>query len=106
MATSPALDASTWLATEGTLAQGPDESMSRQDVRQAFQSFVGQSFYSQLLGAMRKTVDKPAYFHGGRGEEVFRAQLDQILGEKMAQNNGSELADRWLELQFPSSRPR
>jgi hypothetical protein len=54
------------------------------EVQQAFQDFVGQTFFSQLLSAMRKTVHKPAYFHGGRAEEIFQGQLDQVLAEKLS----------------------
>ena len=36
--------------------------------REAFDRFVGGTFFRQLLGAMQKTVGKPAYFHGGQGE--------------------------------------
>lgn len=53
-------------------------------LRGAFDSFVGETFYSQMLASMRKTVGKPAYFYGGRAEEVFQGQLDQILAEDMS----------------------
>ena len=53
-------------------------------LKKAFQDFVGQTFFGQMLSAMRKTVDKPAYLHGGRTEEVFQAQLDQVLSEKLS----------------------
>src|SRR5258708_4285527 len=68
------------------------------EVRKAFDSFVGEVFYGQMLKAMRQTVDKPAYFHGGRGEEVFQSQLDQILSEKMAASSGASLSGPMFEL--------
>ena len=43
------------------------------ELRERFTQFVGETFYGQMIKAMRSTVGKPAYFHGGRGEEVFRA---------------------------------
>ncbi len=52
--------------------------------REAFDDFVGQTFFGQMLKAMRSTVGKPAYFHGGQAEEIFRGQLDQVLAEKMS----------------------
>jgi Rod binding domain-containing protein len=58
-----------------------------QKTREAFDSFVGQTFYGQMLKAMRSTVDKPAYFHGGRAEEVFQSQLDEMLSENMSKAN-------------------
>lgn len=56
----------------------------RPSIREAFDDFVGQSFYGQLIGSMRKTVGKPAYLHGGRAEEVFQSQMDQQLAEHIS----------------------
>ena len=68
------------------------------EARDAFQSFVGQSLFGQLLRAMRKTVGKPAYFHGGRTEEVFQQQLDQVLAEKIAETSAARVAEPMYEL--------
>lgn len=67
-------------------------------LREAFDDFVGQTFFQQMLGAMRKTVDKPAYFHGGRAEEVFQGQLDQVLSEYMTDASAAEFTDPLFEL--------
>ena len=67
-------------------------------LHQAFNAFVGQTFYGQMLQAMRKTVDKPAYFHGGNGEEIFQRQLDRVVGEKLANANGSQLSGAMYRL--------
>lgn len=77
-----------------SLAAGAAES----EVRKAFDSFVGEVFYGQMLSAMRKTVGEPAYFHGGRAEEVFQGQLDQMLGEKLAEASASEFTGPMFEL--------
>lgn len=74
------------------------------ELREAFTSFVGQTFYSQLLGSMRKTVDKPAYFHGGRAEEVFQGQLDQTLAEDMTKASADQFTGPMFEL-FMLGRP-
>lgn len=74
---------------------------SAQELRDAFGKFVGQSVFSQMLASMRQTVGKPAYFHGGQGEEVFRGQLDQVLSEKMAASGDGSLAERMFQQQFP-----
>lgn len=84
------LDASTPANNE----QGKDDG----ELRKAFESFVGESFYGQLFQAMRKTVGKPAYFHGGRAEETFQAQLDQLLTEKMSQCGTGGFSDSMYEL--------
>ena len=62
-------------------------------LRQAFDAFVGEAFFAQTLKSMRKTLGKPAYFHGGRAEEVFGQQLDQILAEKIGKNNAGRMAN-------------
>ncbi len=69
-----------------------------QETREAFESFVGQTMFGQMLAAMRKTVDKPAYFHGGRAEEVFRQQLDQVLAEKLSDASAKQFAEPMYEL--------
>ncbi len=68
------------------------------ELREAFDSFVGQTFFQQMLGAMRATVDKPAYFHGGRAEEVFQNQLDQVLSEHMTEAAADDFTDPLFEL--------
>lgn len=70
----------------------PDPNKLRLDgdgeVRETFQEVLGELLFGQMLKAMRKTVGKPAYFHGGRGEDIFTQQLDQILSQKMAEADG------------------
>ena len=67
-------------------------------VREVFEEFVGQTFYGQMLSSMRKTLGKPAYFHGGRGEEVFQGQLDQILAERLSEASASQFTGPMFEL--------
>ena len=64
----------------------------------AFGSFVGQTLFGQMLKAMRKTVGEPAYFHGGRGEEIFREQLDRVLAEKMSDVCSDKFSQPMFEL--------
>jgi Rod binding domain-containing protein len=71
------------------------------ELRQHFTQFVGETFYGQMIKAMRSTVGKPAYFHGGRGEEVFRAQLDQTLSQHMTAATADRFADPMFQRQFP-----
>ncbi|MCA9123753.1 MAG: rod-binding protein [Planctomycetaceae bacterium] len=68
------------------------------ELREAFDNFVGQTFFQQMLSAMRKTVDKPAYFHGGRTEEVFQGQLDQVLSEHMSKATADQFTDPLFDL--------
>jgi hypothetical protein len=73
-------------------------------LREAFDTFVGETFYGTLLKSMRKTLDKPAYFHGGRAEEIFQGQLDQTLAEEMTKANAEHFTGPMFEL-FQLSRP-
>jgi len=73
--------------------QSPDAAF-----REAFDSFVGEVFFGQMLKAMRKTVGKPAYFHGGQTEEIFQQQLDQVLGEKLAKTSAGKFSGPMFEL--------
>ena len=68
------------------------------ELREAFDTFVGQTFYGQLLKAMRSTVNKPAYFHGGRAEEVFQSQLDQLLIEEVSHASAERVSDPMFDL--------
>lgn len=71
------------------------------EVRETFQQFVGETFFGQMLKAMRATTGKPAYLHGGRAEEVFRGQLDQTLAEEMTKASASKFAGPMFKQQFP-----
>ncbi len=77
-----------------------DEQKSSDDskLREAFDSFVGQTFFSQMISSMRKTVGKSAYFHGGRAEEIFQSQLDQVLSERMAEVSADQFTGPMFEL--------
>ena len=72
----------------------PDESQ----LRETFGQFVGEAFFGQLMKAMRSSVGKPAYFHGGRAEEVFQGQLDQVLAEKISESSADRFAGPMFEL--------
>jgi Rod binding domain-containing protein len=67
-------------------------------LHQAFNDFVGETFYSQMLQSLRKSVGKSSRFHGGRGEEVFTGQLDQVLAQKLAKTNGDKLSGAMYRL--------
>jgi hypothetical protein len=82
-------------------SQAGEEGKAGQDgeeLRVAFQSFVGQTLFGQMLKAMRKTQKQPAYFHGGQTEEIFRQQLDQVLAEKLSDASGDKLSGPMFDL--------
>lgn len=73
-------------------------------LHKTFNSFVGQTMFGQMIKAMRKTVGKPAYLHGGMAEDIFQQQLDQILGEKLSTVCGAQLGDPMFKLSQLSRR--
>ena len=72
-----------------------------QAVQETFRTFVGEAFFGQMIKAMRSTQGKPAYFHGGHAEEVFRGQLDQTLAQEMTAASADRIADPMFRQQFP-----
>jgi len=66
-------------------------------LRKAFDSFVGETFYGQILKEMRKNVGKPA-FGGSQAEEMFTERLDQTLATKMANSSGHKLTGAMYNL--------
>jgi Rod binding domain-containing protein len=79
--------------SKSTNAQGQD-----QELRANFENFVGETMFGQMLKSMRKSQHKSAYFHGGRAEEVFQQQLDQVLAQKMSHASADKLAGPMYEL--------
>lgn len=83
------------------VASAEEQITKAEEVREAFRSFIGESFYGQMFKSMRSTQDKPAYFHGGQAEEVFRGQLDQTLAQEMTKSSADQFADPMFRQQFP-----
>lgn len=54
-------------------------------LRRAIDQLVGSVFYGAMLRSLRASTMKGEYGHGGHGEEVFQAQLDQIIAERAGQ---------------------
>ncbi len=69
--------------------------------KEKFTEFVGTTFFGQMIKAMRTSVGKSAYFHGGQAEEVFRGQLDQTLAEHMTKATAEQFAEPMFNLQHP-----
>lgn len=73
----------------------------RDSLRETFTQFVGETFFGQMIKAMRSTVGKAAYFHGGRAEEVFQGQLNQAMAEHLTKVSASRISEPMFERQFP-----
>jgi hypothetical protein len=95
-ATVPSRDFNPGLQKSVQAAKGSPE-----EVRRQFTQFVGEAFFGQMIKAMRATTGKPAYFHGGRGEEVFQGQLDQKLAEHLTEASADCFAEPMFARQFP-----
>ena len=74
------------------------EKADQTELRTAFDSFVGEVFFGQMMESMRKSVGKPAYMHGGRGEEVFQKQLDQMFSQEMTKSSASSFTGPMFDL--------
>ena len=62
-------------------------------LRDAVGETIGSVFYGTLLSTMRDSSLKGKYGHGGRGEEVFAAQMDGILAAEMGKATRGGLGD-------------
>ena len=82
---------STGLNTKPTTG-GSDE------LKQAFQDFVGKTFFSQMIASMRSTQQESAYFNGGQAEKIFQGQLDQILTDEITKASSSQIAEPMYRL--------
>jgi peptidoglycan hydrolase FlgJ len=78
----------------------------KDELRENFTKFFGETFYGQMIKSLRSTVGKPAYFHGGQAEEVFRGQLDQTLTEHLTEATADRFAEPLLKQQFPQYRDK
>jgi len=71
-------------------AQQPDDN---KELRDAVAMMFGQVFFGQMMKSMRSTLEGPAYIHGGSAEEIFQSQLDQVIGERMANAQGGQMSE-------------
>ncbi|HZZ26861.1 MAG TPA: rod-binding protein [Pirellulales bacterium] len=67
-------------------------------LRDSFDSFVGETFYGQMIKSMQKMHDKPAFMYGGRAEEAFQSQLDQTWAEQMSKATAHTFTDSMYNL--------
>lgn len=69
------------------------EAADLQRLRDTAGEAMGNVFFGTMLSAMRSTTLKGEYGHGGRGEEVFSAQLDGILAQQMGKSSQLDLGE-------------
>jgi hypothetical protein len=102
---SPAAGAQPTAEESGTArvvsdVKGLDRSEAKEgdELKEAFQNFVGQTMFSQMISSLRSSQEGSAYFNGGRAEKIFQGQLDQILSEEMTKASASQLAEPMYDL--------
>ncbi|MEQ1825531.1 MAG: rod-binding protein [Pirellula sp.] len=83
---------------EGGIKNNSQAGNESEDLRKAFQDFVGQTLFSQMIASMRKTQEGAAYFDGGQAEKIFQGQLDQILSQELSDASASKISDPMFKL--------
>lgn len=66
-------------------------------LRRVIGQVVGRTFYGTLLKQMRESSVRGAIGHGGRGEEVFSAQLHDLLAERIGASQAKGLSDAMVK---------
>ena len=73
------------------LGAGQGSRLQRLD--EAAKQIVGSVFYGTMLKTMRESEMRGNFGHGGRGEEVFAAQLDGVIAERAGKASQGGLAE-------------
>ena len=100
-AASAAATLDTYQRSDGSVATRNDSVKQTEEdkkLRDVLHQVVGQTLFGQMLKAMRSTQEKNPYFDGGRAEEIFQSQLDQVLVEHMTQATSRNLSEPMYKL--------
>lgn len=62
-------------------------------LRQMSEEMVGATFFGQMLKSSRNSPLKGTFGHGGRGEDVFGAQLDLELARRAGRGMKNSLSE-------------
>ena len=73
---------------------------------EAFDQFVGDTFFRQMLKSLRSTTGKPAFLHGGQAEEIFQSQMDELLITDMVKATQDSFSGDLFKQQFPGHAPK
>jgi len=86
-------DAVNRLNLDPTSVGGVSPERRRAILRQAVDEMIGVTFYAPMLGMARNNALKGEIGHGGRGEEIFAAQLDMELARRVGQAGRNSLSE-------------
>jgi Rod binding domain-containing protein len=82
-----------------------DSTPTRPLLPEAFDQFVGDTFFRQMLKSLRSTTGKPAFMHGGQAEVMFQSQMDEILITDMAKATRDSFSGELFKQQFMNHDP-
>jgi hypothetical protein len=68
------------------------------ELKEKFQEFVGQTFFTELIKSLRTSQQGAAYFNGGQAEKVFQGQFDQMMSEHLSEASAQSISDPMFEL--------
>jgi hypothetical protein len=68
-------------------------SARQRKLKTAVDELVGTLFFGQVFKMVRESSLKGKYGHGGRGEEIFSAQLHDLLAKKMGRSSNLGISD-------------
>ncbi len=90
----PALPLETEKAEVGDKQKAKEEKL----LKEKFQQFVGQTFFSEMIKSLRTSQQGAAYMNGGQAEKVFQAEFDQTLSEHLSEASAASISDPMFEL--------
>lgn len=96
--TSPSTTISSGQSVPNNSTSSQNANAKDDPLHQAFNEFVGQTFFAELIKSYRSTQEPAAYFNGGRAEKIFQGQLDQMLSEQLSESSADKIADPMYEL--------
>lgn len=86
------------MVPKSPLDSGPSAAEGSDELKEAFQNFVGQTFFGEMIKSLRTTQDGAAYMNGGRAEKIFQGQFDQMLSEELSNASAEKIAQPMYEL--------
>ena len=81
------------LVTTSISGAGASETEALKRLRTTVNEVVGSVFFAPMLRSLRNSSLTGTFGHGGRGEEVFQAQLDALIAERMGTASRGGLAE-------------
>jgi len=84
-------------ATAHALEQRAAARSGGREAREHVGEFVANIFYATLMRQMEQSSLKSEYYHGGRGENVFRGQLHLELAKRIGRSVNDPVGNRLYE---------